>query len=482
MRLFRDAKYVTSSACAAVVLSALRSFLILRIVGPTVIGVWKSAMILYTVGEFGRLGVSRGMSVQLPFLRGQRNTRESGKLTAAAGSFALLSGAVIGAAIFAATFLVTSEDYRIALRLMAVIVLCAQPHQFLRDLTAARRLFPLRAKEHLLSSAVDFVGFIVLGSLFGLTGLGVAALIGIVVPVAYLWRGQRLRFRFRLPRASIRRLIRAGLPLSGCYAAFEFIRRIDLIVIALLLGPTWVGYYGLSLLLLDFSSYLAKYGISQVVAPNLLHRFGRVGRLADVAVFYETPARLFCYVLPPLLSVGVLLIPGFVEALLPQYVPGIVAAQVSVWGIFFVTVRASMESFLVAARMIQALLKMFALLIPFGVLAHVWVLKLGFGLPAVALTTVGILGLVAGAEVYLARKSCGHHTSETVKYLGSLCFPLAAAVGLTVWVDSLALGDGVFGGFQTPVKVVLVLALYTPVLFLYEARFALLRRTVKEAA
>ncbi len=482
MRLLRDAKYVASSAGAAAVLSALRSFLILGIVGPTVIGVWKSAMVLYTVGELGRLGVSRGMAALVPVLRGQRNVRESAKLTVAAGSSALLFGAVIGAAIFAASFLVASEDYRIALRFVGVIVFCAQPHQFLRDLAAARRLFPLRAKENLLSTAVDFVALIVLGSLFGLPGLGVAVLIGIAVPVVYLWRGQRLRFQFRLPLASIRRLIRTGLPLSGCFASFELIRRLDLIVIALLLGPTWVGYYGVSLLLLDFATYIARYGISPVVSPSLLHRFGRDGRLADVAVFYETPARLSCYALPPLLGVGVLLIPGFVETLLPQYVPGIAAARISVWGVFFVTVRASMEPFLIAAQLIPDLLKMFALLIPLGALAHVTFLKLGYGLPAVALVTVGILGLVAAGEVYLARKSCGHSTSETVKYLGSLCFPLAVAVGLTFWVDSLALGDGIIGSFQTPVKAVLLLALYTPMLFFYEARFALLRRTVREAA
>ena len=57
MRLFDDAKWLTSSTVFLGVLTAFRSVLTLAIVGPAVIGVWKACMALYPLGEFSRLGV-----------------------------------------------------------------------------------------------------------------------------------------------------------------------------------------------------------------------------------------------------------------------------------------------------------------------------------------------------------------------------------------------------------------------------------------
>ena len=50
--MFRDIRNMSLSTLAAFLLLALRSVLVLKIVGPTTIGVWKSVLVLFFIAEF----------------------------------------------------------------------------------------------------------------------------------------------------------------------------------------------------------------------------------------------------------------------------------------------------------------------------------------------------------------------------------------------------------------------------------------------
>jgi O-antigen/teichoic acid export membrane protein len=474
MRLFRDARNVTSMALVAGLSAAVRSVLVLRLVGPTVIGIWKTAMLLYTAGELASLGVLRGMSTRVPILEGQGQHEESDRTAVTAATFMGLVGLTLAAAGLAASFWLSNPDYRLALRLMAVVLLLAQLHVFLRELAGARHLFGLRARECLLAAAVEFVAFVGLGWLFGLAGLGAATILSILIPAAYLWRGNRLRFRPRLEFGRLRRMIATGLPVTAGETAFDWMRRLDQFMIALLLGPTAVGYYGISLLIVDFSVFLTRQGLSQVVAPHLLKELGRVGSHLLVAGIYEAPARLISYVLPPLLGAAALALPPVIGLLLPQYGPGVEAAQISLWTIFFVALHYGVAPFLIASQQIPKMLQMYAVVMPAGALAYLLVLRSGLGLTAVAWTTLAVVAVLATGEIYLAKRSCRQGLGEILPHVGSLYLPLAAAMTLTRVVGLL--GTGQWGpGVQILCEVLLLLALYAPVLVAYESRFLLLR-------
>jgi O-antigen/teichoic acid export membrane protein len=242
-----------------------------------------------------------------------------------------------------------------------------------------------------------------------------------------------------------------------------------------------VGYYALSALITDFSIYLTQLGVNEVVAPQLLREYGRSGSHAKVAVFYELPARLFCYVLPPLLAIGSLLIPSFVRLVLPQYVPGIEAAQITMWGIFFMAVHASVRSFLVAADKVNLILKFFGFLIPISAAAQYAVIKAGFGLEGVAWTAITTLAVLTSAELYIARRGCAHSHWGIAKYMGSLYFPLFAAFGMTMAVRCLDFGSVMPALVEAAAKCLLGVLLYVPVLLVYESRYSLLRLVRRSA-
>ena len=475
MRLYDDAKWLTSSTVFLGVLTALRSVFTLAIVGPAVIGVWKACMALYPLGEISRLGVSKGMSILVPMLNGQGKDSDSEHTAQTAGDFSVIAGAVMGVGVFSWSFFVNDAEYRMALRFMAIVLLLAQPHQFLRDFAVATRRFPIRAKENIFSAFSEFFFFIALASWFGLAGLGMAACLSIGLPALYLvWK---LRFKFKLhkPTKSVFPLMKRGLPLSGAETLYELTRRMDLIFLTILMGPTWVGYYGISLLVMDFAVFLARYGVSQVVSPNLLHEFGRAGSLEKVATYYEIPARVGCYVLPPLLSVGALTLPIFVKVALPQFVPGIEAAQIMIWGLVFVSIHASLISFLVAAGKLFSEIKMLGAVLPVSALLQLGSFRLGFGLEGAAGAALVTLAIISVGEITLARRCEDHSTSEIVGFIATLYLPTALCLPLTLLVQAWDVSEIVPLLFALPFKALVIVISYTPIFLAYESRFSLIR-------
>jgi O-antigen/teichoic acid export membrane protein len=419
------------------------------------------------------------VGIQVPILEGQGDQQEADRVISLAGTFTILVGAILGMVVLGFSFFVPDPNFRTALRFVAVLVALAQPYLLLREVTMARRLFVLRTKEIWLSSFLDFAAVVLLCHLFQLEGLGAASIMGILIPMIYLLRRQKIGLQRRMDFVGLKEMMRVGIPYSLTEGAFELVRRLDVLLIALLLGPTWVGYYSVSQLILDFSGLLTRQGVTQLLAPHLLREFGRSGSHAEVAIFYEQPARLFSYVLPPVLGVGAMLVAEFVRLFLPQYTPGIMAAEITLWSVFFMAMQSSMSAFLVAADKLASLLKVYAILIPVGALAQFAVIKAGLGLTGVAWTTMVLLALVTAIQICIARRSCGHGVFEITGFLSSLYLPFLTAILLKNVLDQVMFDDLSATPIQMTCKALLLLFLYLPVLLVCEKRFSMLR-TVRQ--
>ena len=319
--------WVPISSGALAFLSAIRALMVLRIAGPVAIGVWKTAMSIYPLGSLANLGSSTGFSVLGPVLDGQRNQRESRELGQAAGNVSLVSGVAAGAAVFALSWLAPNPELAFALRMVAGVLALAQPMHFLRELASATRRFGVLASSNILSGVVDTLAYIGLAYLFGLTGLGIAAAVSTAVPALFILWATGFRFSRSMRLAPARQLVKAGLPAQSAGVLFQMTRRLDLLVLSVFCDPVLVGCYGVGLLIMDFAVMLADTGISKVVSPRVLTEFGRSGASPATADIFESALRLIFYLGPPLIASAALVIPVFVSTLLPEYRPGIKAAE-----------------------------------------------------------------------------------------------------------------------------------------------------------
>lgn len=467
MHMLRDARLMSASAAVSVVMAVLRSILVLRILGPTTMGMWKTVMVIYMTGEFLRLGISKGLSLRLPQFAGQGKEEEIDQDIRSAGAYIALAGLAFALILAGASCFATNGQYALALRFMAAVMLLAQPHQYLRELAAARQRFDLRGRELMLAGVVDLVAAVVLSYAFGLAGIGLATVIGIATPVIYLWRCQPDAFRTGFSLSRVRSLMAAGIPMSLADSLFGLLRYLDLLLLAPILGPTMAGYYAVSMMINEFSVFVANFGVSQVVSSHLLKEYGRLGCVKSVVVFYEVPIRLFSYVLPPLLALGTLFVGPAVRLALPQYTAGVEAAQITVWGVFFLSMHSAVTPFFRAAERLGLVLKLLAAALVLTAAGQWLVLSNGGGLPGAAWMSLASLGLLVNSELFIARAAAGEPRLKIFRFLATVNLPLVLMMVLTDLLDR--------GGFSIFAQAAIVLAAYAPVLSVYESKFSMLR-------
>jgi O-antigen/teichoic acid export membrane protein len=474
----RDAKRLTSSVALTLVLTSARSLFAFHILGPTLMGAWRSAATVDTVHEIARMGVVRAISIRVPVLDGAGRRAEADEIIAESGSLMVWLGVALAIGIFASSFLIANHDLRVAMQWMAPLGLVTEPYVFLRELAAARHRFDLRSKETIFRGLVELAAAIALCATFKLAGLGAGIVLSVGLTAIYLYRRQTVPFRWRPRLGVIRTLIRTGAPFSLSEGAYELIRRTDVLIMAVLLGPTSVGYYAVSRLITDFSTLFCQRGIAPVLSPHLLHTYGRTGSVNKAAAVFENPARLLCYTVPAFVGVATILCGTFIQWLLPQYVPGIAATQITLWTVFFVALHSTVGSFIVAAEIVPAVLKMYAILIPAGAIAECVVLKAGLGLRGAAWCTLAILSIIGAAEIVIAKRKCGDTYRKAYRFITSLYFPVLCAISLTCLVETspdswfVISSRSIFAPF---VKSLVFLLLYTPILAIYEKKFSLLR-------
>lgn len=475
----KDARQLTSAVAISLVLTSIRSVFVFRVLGPALMGAWKSAAVVDTVHEAARMGVLRALAIRVPVLDGAGRTEQSDEIISESGSVMFWLGFVLAGVIFISSFFFVNPDLRVAIRWMAALAVVTEPYVFLRELAAARHRFELRFRETLCRAAVEFFAAILLCPKFKLLGLGGGMVLGAAATAAYLYFRQTVPLRLRPRAGAVKQLFLTGAPVSLSEAGYEFIRRVDVVIMVVLLGPIFVGYYGISRLVTDFSTVLCQKGIAQVLSPHLLHTYGRTGSVLKTARYFEYPARLFSYTVPPLVGAGSFFVGNFVRLFLPQYVPGIIAAQITMWTIFFVALHSSVGSFAVALDLIPVLLRMYIVLIPVTAAAQYTILRAGFGLEGAAWCTFAILAAIGTAEVALAKRKCGNTSSEIGLFLTTLYFPVAFAMCLKHVVDGMRLGSWFMNHpgtlAESATKALIFLVLFTPILAVYEVKFSLLR-------
>ena len=448
-------------------MAAVRSLMVLRLLGPEPSGIWKTVMVLYMTGEFLRLGVSKGMAARVPVFAGQEREEEIAEDIRAAGGYMLLTGVVFALLLLGASFLVPNPKYALALRFMAVIMFFAQPQQWLRELAAARQRFDLRGRELLLTGVVDFLAGIALSSVFGLPGIAAATVFTIGLPVTYLWWKQPEAWRFAWNWPRVRELMKTGIPFSLADSGFGLLRYTDLLILSPLLGAVAAGYYQVSMLMTEFSLSIGNFALSQVIMPHLLKEYGRSGCLKTAAVFYEKPLRVISYVLPPMLALACVLVEPCVQFFLPQYTPGIGAARVTVWATFFLWIHMSVTGFFQAADKYRTIIGLLAAIIPVSIAAQYAAARSEAGLEGVAWVSLVILGLTVSAEIWIARAEMGEAPAARLWFIATLYAPclLMLVLSHALLVQTLPLLG----------RTAVLALIYTPVLWIYESKFCMLR-------
>lgn len=384
----------------ATALTTLRAVLVLPLLGPEQVGVWKTVMILMPAAGLIRLGISAGMLLRVPYYLGLGNSQQASRLAAAAGTVQAATGVLFACCTTVAALFTRDAQLRVALFAMAAVLL-SQLHNYLRDIVIAHRDLAGRSKGLVLAAACDCACSLLLAAKFGLAGLGAGTVVGFAIPAWYLWRRAPRFARARWDPEAWRELWLAGWSSAAADTGGVLLRYVDVAVLACVASPRIVGLYALAQMILDVSLHLTRISLNEVLGPELTHKSSGMP-VDQIGALLHRPLRWIAWTLPPVLIIGALAMPSVVRLILPKYVEGVTAGQIMLVGAFFAALQATVLPFLALAGRTTLLARLTVALVPWSVAAQFASWRAGFGIEGVAAISCAVSGLLAFSAVRMA--------------------------------------------------------------------------------
>ena len=155
-----------------------------------------------------------------------------------------------------------------------------------------------------------------------------------IVKSVYFYRKRPISYKWVWDFPVLKSMIFTGFPLFLVSLISTLFTSIDRLLIAGLIDFKNVGFYSLSTfisqpIILMLSSF------SIVIFTQLNERYGKSKEPHIIEKQTYFPQKLFSYILPPFIGIGVVALPVLTDLFLPQYKEGIAAAQINIFAILF---------------------------------------------------------------------------------------------------------------------------------------------------
>ena len=301
---------------------------------PEELGVVQAIMLIPTYVSFLQFGVFSGLNRNLPLFRARNEPEKAQGFVNASAKMArwvALAGAVIalGSVAF---FLLRSENPNYAyVALFLVPALFFQPLKIHQDTVyRGMREFERMGKNlHIINlwSLLCTVS----SSVIGITGLALKLatqnLLGWVLLLKNppLQEGDQASFR------EIKQLSAVGMPMLISGLIFGWLAAADRTIIATFLTAEDLGYFALAGIAMNALKVFPN-SINQLLYPRVAHAYGVKGSSRHLRRYIWIGLALNLVVMLPVAFVGCFALPPLVLNFLPEYAPGIPAAQISLVG------------------------------------------------------------------------------------------------------------------------------------------------------
>jgi O-antigen/teichoic acid export membrane protein len=304
------------------------------LLGPTLLGTWSTAQIFLGYRAFFSFSLPFVMRRDFAMLRGEGKEDEAYKIAFLVFSYGLIITPVLSLALGTyATFFVEDFWFRISLYVIAAIFIIEIISGFGNILSKGINNYGIIGKASVIQ-AIIIVLTIPLIYVWGFAALlGSQFVIAVLIAWLYYWK-KPVKYGWYWDWKLLKMMLITAFPLYLSDIAATVFASIDRVIIASMLSFEAVGLYALSkIVITPLNLLIPAAGI--VIFTHLNERHGTSKEKNVVLKHMNVPQSVFCWLFPPLIGLGIILLPVVVPLLLPQYVDGILAAQISVIGVYF---------------------------------------------------------------------------------------------------------------------------------------------------
>ena len=411
-----------------------RTLAVARLLGPDSYGAFAALLVLINYAQFLELGTSAAAFRDLASAVGRGDRREAWGAAGRMATLKLAATLLLGAGALAAS---AWPGVPAALRqglvaLPAIALATTLLSQALQHLQAEGRSSEY-GRVTVLAAASDLVLCVGLTAAWGLTGLFVGAALSPAIAVAWASRRQALARPRAVPSALLRGYVKTGLPLAAIAIVEQSLVSADQLLVMAFLSLRDLGLYNIAFVFAEGVRTLGT-AAATVLGPRLLREHARAGgRLEAIRRHTLQPVLVYARALP--LPVALLWIGGgfALARFYPAYAEAVRPMQVLLLASTFLVVLGGVTTFLFAIDKHPRNLLFLTPALVFNVALDIILLRLGWGLMAIAAGSLVTYFGYAGAVLWYVSGHFDLGTPARLRFLAGALAPgivLGLALGL----------------------------------------------------
>ncbi len=453
----------TSQGLGFFISIAIRKFL-----GPFYIGIWSLFKVILDYASYLLLGVNEGLCYKIPLLSSKNDTAAEQETKNSVFSFVFFISLLSSLALITTAFIL-----RNTIPLEVFIGLLALSAYLILDRICGYYMLVLRAKKEfsILSKAIVFDAVLNLILVFLLVrklniyGLYATVIILCICNTIFIHKYAKYRIDLKFKFKGIGEIMKAGLPIAFSSFLEGILSTIDRIMIGKMIGIVFVGYYSIPIMTKSYIAQLSSFGT--VLYPHIIETFGQNENIEEVKKFVLIPPLINAYILPAVLGIIFFTAPLLITVVLPKFIPGILAMQILLIDMYFRSCYPQAFHFLIALKKQARSIPIVVGAIIFTIIGNYVLIKKGYGINGVAITTsiasfLSFLAMQTYAMKHFAKPK------EIFKYYLEFLAPFIYAFIVIILVDKFININNLY--ISVMVKNLVFLAIISPLLFYIEKK------------
>ncbi len=448
--------HIAGASVASRFLRLLKTLVVVRLLAPEAYGIFAAVSVLLTYAQFLDLGSSTAAFRDLTAALGRGDAREAWRASSRMGALKLGAALLLGGGSLVASF---SPGVSASLRhgliaLPAIALSSALLSQVLFHLQAQGRASEY-SRVTALAAASDLILCVGLTVAWSLTGLLAASALSPLLALAWAARRDALAPPRAVPLAVLGRYLRTGIPLAALALLDQSLLSVDQLIVMAILSLSDLGLYNVAFALAEAVRTLGVAGAA-VLGPRLLREHARSGAsLPAIRRHTLYPVLLYANVLP--LVVGLLWVAGSYALIrfYPAYTGAMRPMQILLVATNFLVVLSGVTTFLFAIDKHPRNLLILTPALCFNVAIDLFLLRLGWGLVAVAAGSLVTYFCYACAVLWYVS---GHFDMGRAARLEFLAGALLPGIGLGLALSFLERFFAYRGSFAATVGAAVLVA------------------------
>lgn len=384
--IIEDTLKYSSSQYGSQFVNIVTSVLLSRFLGPYYIGIWSMLRIVLDYCSYLILGVNKAAIYKIPFYIGKGDKKKAVEVQDLAFSFILVASLVVSIGLISTGFIFMNRwpiEWVAGFFAISAFMILNRIYLFYILLLRAKGNFSVLSKGIIFDAIMNLILVVTLVRSFRLYGLFVVVCILAILNTLFLKYLSKYTLRFKFQLEGILELIKYGIPLLLLSVLNMILKTIDRVMIAKMLGITFVGYYSISIMGRNYATGISSH-LGVVSIPKILGEYGRRENIDDIKKFVIVPTKTIAYLIAPFLALIFFIAPFFVKKALPQYIPGILSLQILLISVFFNACISQTTQFLIAINKKQKLVIFSILAILLNIILNYIFIKIGYGIYGVA--------------------------------------------------------------------------------------------------